>query len=193
MAVPPAGIGVLENHHETVAGRLVDVAAALEDLVEERAEVALDEPVHRRGVQASGQPRVAGDVDEQYRDVGLALGELGRVRRLLDQALHRARHELRQAGADRLENLHATQRRLQRVICACVLEGDGALRRNDAQVAQVVRSVRRAATPSTEDQQRGQAIAKDDRHCDVGLERVEVRQAGGADVLERGIGQERLA
>ena len=101
------GLLVLEDHHETVARRLVDVAAIAQDLVEEGPEVALDHDVDAVGIVALRQPGVAGDVHEEHGHVHLALGELGRLRRLLDELLDPARHELRQAGPDGLEDLDA--------------------------------------------------------------------------------------
>ncbi len=56
-----------------------------QDLVEEGAEVALDELVECIEVEPLAEPRVAGDVHEEHGHVDLALLELGRLRGLLDE------------------------------------------------------------------------------------------------------------
>jgi hypothetical protein len=139
---------VLQDHREPVARGLVDVAAVAQDLVEEGAEVALDDEVETVGLVALRPPRVAGDVHEEDEHVHLALGQLGRVRRLLDQLLDPARHELGQARADGFEDLDAAERVgeppvgvLERRVGTGVLEGDGALVDDQVQQAKVVRRV----------------------------------------------------
>ena len=91
---------VLEDHHEAVARRLVDVATLPEDLVEKRAEVALDQVVQAGCIEAVAQPAVADDVDEEDGQVDVALGERGRLGRALDQVLDDPRHDLGQVRAD---------------------------------------------------------------------------------------------
>src|SRR5262245_26446192 len=54
-------IGSLKDDHEAVPGRLVDVPAVVHDLVEKRAEVALDQPVHVVQLHPGAESRVAGD------------------------------------------------------------------------------------------------------------------------------------
>ena len=98
-------LALVEDDHEAVARRLVHVAAVLDDLVEEGAEIALDEGVEGVGSEPAGQPRVAADVREEHGDFGLALVERRRFRRFLDQVAHPLGHELGQARANEKASL----------------------------------------------------------------------------------------
>jgi hypothetical protein len=95
----------LEDDHEPVAGRLVDVAMVALDELEEAREVRLHELVQLARVQLLGQLRVAGDVEEQHRDLDVLLLQLGGVGVLLEEALDRLRHELGQLALELLEQL----------------------------------------------------------------------------------------
>ena len=97
----------LEDHHETVAGGLVHVAVLALDDLEEAREVCLDELVELLRVELLGELRIARDVEEEHRDLDGLLLQLGRVRVLLEEALHRLRDELRQLALELLEELEA--------------------------------------------------------------------------------------
>ncbi len=94
------GIAVLEDRHEPVARRLVDVAARVGDAVQEAAEVSLDERVEVHRGDALGEAAVAADVHEEHGDVELLLGQSGRLGIGGDQALDRVGHELGEVVAD---------------------------------------------------------------------------------------------
>ena len=95
----------LEDDHEAVAGRLVDVAVVTLDDLEEAREVGLHELVQLLGLQLLGELRVAGDVEEEHRDLDVLLLQLGGVGILLEQPLDGLRHELRELALELLEQL----------------------------------------------------------------------------------------
>src|SRR5437867_12924924 len=96
-------VGRLEDDREPLARRLVDVAAVLHDLVEECAEIALDEPIELIELYLRAQPRVPRHIGEDNGHIELALVEHGSLRRLLDEVLDRLGDELRQIGLDAFE------------------------------------------------------------------------------------------
>jgi hypothetical protein len=71
------------------------------------------ELVDAAGIEPLREPRVPDQVDEQDGHVHLALVELWRLRRALDQVLHRAGHELGEVRPDALQDLDAADGRPQ--------------------------------------------------------------------------------
>jgi len=55
-------VGISEDDHETVADRLVDVAAVPDDFVEESTEVSLHQPVHLIEVHLGAELGVTSDI-----------------------------------------------------------------------------------------------------------------------------------
>jgi hypothetical protein len=115
----------LEDHHQAVAGGLVHIAVLGANDLQERGEVLLDHAVQARGRELLRQARVALDVEEEHRDVGLALLELAGVGVLLEEARHRLRHELRELALDLLEQLELPGRLTETLERARQLEVPG--------------------------------------------------------------------
>ena len=182
-----ARIRIPEDDHEAVAGRLVDVAAMLHDLVQEGAEVALHEPVHLLQLHLGAEPGVAGDVREQHRDVGLALVEDRSLRGLLDQVLDGLGDELGQVGLDGLEDLDAAEarRELLRVahhlfVGVRVLDRHGGLTRHGREEVDVFPRVELPGLLLAEGQHALDLVPIDERNRERGPHRGEARQTAFA-------------
>jgi hypothetical protein len=57
------------RYHEPIAGRLVDIAAAVADVREIEGEVALDQLGHLLRWQGLGEVGVPLDIEEQHREI----------------------------------------------------------------------------------------------------------------------------
>ena len=94
----------LEDDHEPVARRLVDVAVMRADDLEEAREVGLHELVEALGLELLGQPRIAGDVEKEDGDLLLPLLELGGRGVALEQLLDGVGNELGQLALELFEH-----------------------------------------------------------------------------------------
>src|SRR5262249_5270504 len=94
------GVGILEDGHESVTGRLIDVAAPLVDTVEERREVTFDQRVQRLWRQSLAHVGVAGDVEKEDGDVPVPLRQPWGLGVRQDETLYRLRNELGEVVLD---------------------------------------------------------------------------------------------
>jgi hypothetical protein len=103
----------LEDHHEPVPRRLVDVAVVHADDLEKTREVRLHELAESLGLELLAEPRITGDIQEQDGDLLVALLQRRRRRIALEQVFDRVRHELAELTLELLEQFETLPRRLE--------------------------------------------------------------------------------